>query len=36
MKQCIYTIQSNEPLTESVYQMRLLGDTSAFTKPGSF
>ena len=36
MKQCIYTIQSNEPLTESVYQMRLLGDTSAFTKPGQF
>lgn len=36
MKQCIYTIQSNVPLTDSVYQMRLIGDTSAFTKPGQF
>ena len=36
MKQCIYTIQSNEPLTDSVYQMRLTGDTGAFIKPGQF
>ncbi len=36
MKQCIYNIESNEPLTGTVYQMRLSGDTSAFSKPGQF
>ena len=36
MKQCIYTIESNDPLTGSVYRMRLAGDTAAFTKPGQF
>ena len=36
MKNCIYTIKSNEPLTASVFRMRLSGDTSAFTKPGQF
>ncbi len=36
MKQCIYHIESNEPLTGTVYQMRLSGDTSAFSKPGQF
>ena len=36
MKQCIYNIESNEPLTQTVYRMRLLGDTSAFSKPGQF
>ena len=36
MKQGIYTIQSNRPLTADVYEMRLLGDTSAITAPGQF
>lgn len=36
MKQCIYNIESNEPLTQTVYRMRLSGDTSAFLKPGQF
>ena len=36
MKQCIYHIESNEPLTGTVYKMRLSGDTSAFSKPGQF
>ena len=36
MKQCIYNIESNEPLTQTVYKMRLSGDTSAFSKPGQF
>ncbi len=36
MKQCIYTIESNEPLTAAVYRMRLAGDTSAFSRPGQF
>ena len=36
MKQCVYTIESNEALTAEVYRMRLAGDTSAFTKPGQF
>ena len=36
MKQGMYTIQSNRPLTADVYEMRLLGDTSAITAPGQF
>ena len=36
MKQCNYKIESNEPLTQTVYKMRLSGDTSAFSKPGQF
>ena len=36
MKQGIYTIRSNRPLTADVYEMRLLGDTSAITAPGQF
>ena len=36
MKQCIYTIEKNEPLTKTVYRMRLSGDTSAFLRPGQF
>ena len=36
MKQCLYNIESNEPLTQTVYKMRLSGDTSAFSKPGQF
>ena len=36
MKQSIFTILSNEALTQSVYKMVLLGDTSAITAPGQF
>ena len=36
MKQSIFTIISNEALTQSVYKMVLLGDTSAITAPGQF
>ena len=36
MTQSIFTIKSNEPLTESVYKMTLSGDTSAITAPGQF
>lgn len=36
MKQGVYTIAENRPLTRDVWQMRLLGDTSAFTAPGQF
>lgn len=36
MKQCIYTIEINEPLTDAVYRMRLSGNTSALTRPGQF
>ena len=36
MKQSIFTIISNEPLTDSVYKMVLSGDTSAITAPGQF
>ena len=36
MKQGIYTIKSNRPLTADVFEMRLLGDTSAITAPGQF
>ena len=36
MKQCIYKIESNDPLTATVYRMRLSGDTSAFARPGQF
>ncbi len=36
MKQSIFTIQSNTPLTQSVYKMVLEGDTSAITAPGQF
>lgn len=32
----IYTIQSNEALTQSVYRMRLAGDTQYITAPGQF
>lgn len=35
-EQLIYTIQSNKALTHDVYQMRLLGDTRAITRPGQF
>ena len=36
MKQGVYKIVSNEPLTGSVYRMILEGDTSAITAPGQF
>lgn len=36
MKQGIFTIECNEKLTETVYRMALLGDTSALTRPGQF
>ena len=36
MKQSIFTIVSNEALTDSVYKMVLGGDTSAITAPGQF
>ena len=36
MKQSIYTITENTPLTSTVYQMVLQGDTSAITAPGQF
>ena len=36
MKQSIFTILSNVPLTESVFKMVLGGDTSAITAPGQF
>ena len=36
MKQGIFTIMENKPLTQTVYRMRLAGDTSAITCPGQF
>ncbi len=36
MKQSIFTIISNEALTDSVYKMTLSGDTSAITASGQF
>ncbi len=36
MKQGIFQILENVPLTESVYRMRLSGDTSDITSPGQF
>ncbi len=36
MKQNTYVIQENRPLTRTVYEMRLHGDTSALEKPGQF
>ena len=36
MKQGMYTIASNRALTADVFEMRLLGDTSAITAPGQF
>ena len=36
MKQSIFTIDSNEALTENVYKMVLTGDTSAITASGQF
>ena len=36
IKQSIFTILSNTPLTDCVYKMVLSGDTSAITAPGQF
>ncbi len=36
MKQSIFEISENIPLTKSVYKMTLLGDISDITKPGQF
>ncbi|MBQ8351367.1 MAG: dihydroorotate dehydrogenase electron transfer subunit [Clostridia bacterium] len=36
MKQGMFTIAENTPLTQSVYRMRLAGDTTAITSPGQF
>ena len=36
MKQTIYTIESNVPLTANVHRMVLRGDTSPITAPGQF
>ena len=36
MKETVFTIVSNEPLTGEVFRMTLAGDTSAITAPGQF
>lgn len=36
MKQSIFTIKKNEPLTDSVWKMVMAGDTSAITASGQF
>ena len=36
MKQGLFTVIENVALTETVYRMRLAGDTSAITSPGQF
>ena len=36
MKQSVFTIAENVPLTENVYKMVLTGDVSAITAPGQF
>ena len=36
MKQSIFTVTENVPLTACVYRMRLAGDVSAITAPGQF
>ena len=36
MKQSIFTLLTNEPLTSNVYKMTLAGDTTDITAPGQF
>ena len=36
MKESLFTIKENTPLTKDVYRMRLAGDASAITAPGQF
>ena len=36
MYQGFYEIKSNKKLTESIFEMVLIGDTSSITAPGQF
>ena len=36
MKEVTYTVLENTPLTDSVFRLRLAGDTTAITAPGQF
>ena len=36
MQDTVFTVVSQRPLTESVYELRLTGDTAALTRPGQF
>ena len=36
MKQTVFEVVTNRPLTQSVSEMTLKGDTSAITHPGQF
>lgn len=36
LKQDIYTIEKNECIAKNTYEMKLIGDTKAFEKPGQF
>ena len=36
MKQVFYEIKENKPIADAIYEMRLLGDTTALTAPGQF
>ena len=36
MKQSVFRLVSNRPLTDDVFELRLAGDASAFTHPGQF
>ena len=36
MKDCIFTVSTNVPLTDSVFRMTLAGDTAEITAPGQF
>ena len=36
MKQSVFRLVSNRPLTDDVFELRLAGDASAFTRPGQF
>ena len=36
MKNVVYEIKENKPIADKIYQMILLGDTSAITRPGQF
>ena len=36
MKSCIFTIEKTHDLTERVFALRLVGDTSGIERPGQF
>ena len=36
MKQVFYEIKENKPIADAIYEMRLVGDTTALTAPGQF